>query len=72
MLSVYTRSFTITTKYEVIWGMEKFVEEKIKSFRGLMEKQTIGEGYLPTQEEKIWLIKEYGKSALQFIGANRQ
>ena len=39
--------------------------------KNLRKEYVLDEGYLPTIEEKHWLIKEYGINALRDIGAKK-
>jgi len=39
--------------------------------KSLRKEYVLHEGYIPTIEEKHWLIKEYGINALREIGAKK-
>jgi len=39
--------------------------------KNLRKEYVLHDGYIPTIEEKQWLIKEYGINALKEIGAKK-
>jgi len=47
------------------------VDDVIDFKKSLRKEYVLDEGYLPTIEERHWLIKEYGINALQQIGAKK-